>query len=808
MRRYITELLATGIKLPSFRHALKQCTIFFGDNAEGKTARADAIRVALMGYHPELGNTAGATFGLCCGARMESTLILSDGSSLSRSWEKKKDSVSSKTVRSPEDFPDTPPVLLNAALYLDMSETKRVNYIASLKDLSDSKWTGESICKAVQKIEFEDPTQSKVAALLDIAKELDDSDTERHEAEQSVQDWLEAMVAKMRDDLKSARASVDRQAKFIQAQTQLQAADTYVAAPNVDAELAECTRDLLEYSTKLQQLLDTQAQHKTRADRVQFIRQSIQELPGLAFRIAELQREIQDQEKGTREYVSTVPATSVAVNQAEAECRSIETELHNLRLLKQRSDQKAHLQQLIAGMPDHSAAISGLDARIDEIDTAVRDYVSPTNDLLRAAADHDSKLQVLKSDQAHLRDKLDQAQAMIQQEDSLQCPCCGQSGAKCQAAGRRIARWKAEIDGWNAAILADDTAIGLMACHIVENERKLAAARQTDQEIKYKTNLLFQLRKDRASLVREQEIRQQRQASLAGYGDIVDNLDQQVADLEARLQAQTQTLAKARESKRLAEAYDNSYRQYLEVLGRDRATMQGLLAKESGLKQLEAELAGMGVVEAVDQGRIDSLATSVQMLERKRDHLTTQQKRHTAAMQEALRREQSKEALIAAESRVEALKAVVAKLEEVQAELVQEVFGGLLAIINQVTSGLVKSPVAYHRGEIGRWNGSSWVCHKYFSGTEKLLTMAGVSAALAADAPIRVIIMDELGRLTDLNRSLLVNAMLKLIESDVIDQFIGCDAIAPVKASGSDAVVIPHVYQEFATHERVALLPV
>jgi hypothetical protein len=61
------------------------------------------------------------------------------------------------------------------------------------------------------------------------------------------------------------------------------------------------------------------------------------------------------------------------------------------------------------------------------------------------------------------------------------------------------------------------------------------------------------------------------------------------------------------------------------------------------------------------------------------------------------------------------------------------------------------------------------------SGTEKLIAYAAIQAALAAKAPVRLMLMDELGRLGDANLRLLLASVQRGIEAGVIDGFIGID---------------------------------
>ena len=50
----IARLTGTNIKGKTFDHELNPVTVFSGPNYSGKTARIDALKLALLGFHPEL----------------------------------------------------------------------------------------------------------------------------------------------------------------------------------------------------------------------------------------------------------------------------------------------------------------------------------------------------------------------------------------------------------------------------------------------------------------------------------------------------------------------------------------------------------------------------------------------------------------------------------------------------------------------------------------------------------------------------------------------------------------------------------
>jgi hypothetical protein len=135
-------------------------------------------------------------------------------------------------------------------------------------------------------------------------------------------------------------------------------------------------------------------------------------------------------------------------------------------------------------------------------------------------------------------------------------------------------------------------------------------------------------------------------------------------------------------------------------------------------------------------------------------------------------------------------KAAAEAVREIKARSVAETFGPLLAIANGIFGGILKSPISYHDGQVGTWRDGVWVSHQTFSGTEKLLTYAAIQAALASKAAVRLMILDELGRVDDTNLANVMAQIAIAIGDSSVDQAICVDngrarlyrekAIAPV----------------------------
>ncbi len=136
--------------------------------------------------------------------------------------------------------------------------------------------------------------------------------------------------------------------------------------------------------------------------------------------------------------------------------------------------------------------------------------------------------------------------------------------------------------------------------------------------------------------------------------------------------------------------------------------------------------------------------------------------------QAELERDQAKEAQEVAKLAAEALRTF-------KAEVVAKVLVPLLESANSFFPEILPTPLAYHDEEIGTWRGAVWVAHKTFSGVEKALAYAAIQAALAAQAPVRIMLMDELARIHDEFLPRFVAGVVRAIEGGKLDGFVGID---------------------------------
>jgi DNA repair exonuclease SbcCD ATPase subunit len=155
------------------------------------------------------------------------------------------------------------------------------------------------------------------------------------------------------------------------------------------------------------------------------------------------------------------------------------------------------------------------------------------------------------------------------------------------------------------------------------------------------------------------------------------------------------------------------------------------------------------------------------------------------AMTAAAQRQADRKRLAQAEAQRDDAKAELAAvtatadaLRVILADSVERAFRPMLEAANGFAAQVLPTPLAYNRekNELGTVRAGIWIGHRTFSGTEKAVAYAAIQAALASASPLRVMIIDELGRLRNKHVRALFAAVKTAISAGRIDQFVGCGA--------------------------------
>jgi hypothetical protein len=225
----ITKLKAVGLKVADIEMDLKPITVVVGDNFAGKSARLEAVRLVLLGYLPEHGKTNAATFGLARGARMEVEAEMDNGIVLCHLWETTRGTVK-HTSSDKENV--TPPAMLDPSVYFALGDKDRLRYVFGLAGQTglDSDAMAVKVCESVARlvgaiVSDKDLNDTARALQLEhhrrLVEEIEASDSERHEGNQSTHEWLTGMLASFKDRSRVANEERTRMVKSVEGLVQV-----------------------------------------------------------------------------------------------------------------------------------------------------------------------------------------------------------------------------------------------------------------------------------------------------------------------------------------------------------------------------------------------------------------------------------------------------------------------------------------------------------------------------------------------------------------------------------------------------------
>lgn len=196
----------------------------------------------------------------------------------------------------------------------------------------------------------------------------------------------------------------------------------------------------------------------------------------------------------------------------------------------------------------------------------------------------------------------------------------------------------------------------------------------------------------------------------------------------------------------------------------------------SRMNAMAEERASLPPAVAADPTELVEVGHKLSALQSQLNDIETQRRAAMGRQHELGRLAQAEEERDKAKAEAEAAKAAADELRVIQGEMVEAAFKPLLERANRIFGGVLRSPLAYRDGEIGTWRDGLWVGHRTFSGTERALTYAAIQAALTSASPVRIMLIDELGRLDTKNKRAVGVAACQAVERGDIDQFIGIDA--------------------------------
>lgn len=176
-------------------------TLITGPNGGGKTTILDAITLAALGYHPDLGKTSAATMDLAKGNEMSVRLTMASGHTASRTWKR----TGKSTKAQAEGCLDPTLKALADAITVGRRflASSPINRAMMLQEATTGDLTEQTLAAINEKTPF------------DYRKAVPLANVDHNE-------WVEAFLENIKAEKAAARAVIDRMNKGIQAAAHLE----------------------------------------------------------------------------------------------------------------------------------------------------------------------------------------------------------------------------------------------------------------------------------------------------------------------------------------------------------------------------------------------------------------------------------------------------------------------------------------------------------------------------------------------------------------------------------------------------------
>lgn len=272
--------MARNLKGGSFDVGLTAANAIIGPNFSRKTAVIETIRLAILGYIPEIGKLPKSTWELSSGPHMSVYIGFDNSCSVKRIFYLDGSTVkldTSGTMQPPECG-----ALMQADHYFGLTDHERVNYVFSHVRLPDSL-TPEGIIAEVERLSFgEDHNErfeiSKADCVEDVRKSFQPADERagdptKSSEKPSIQDALGTAIEsfRMRFTEWNRRSKETQGAVMTMAELRLREPGIVSAAQDVDAKISEVSAKTETLIANKATLVERQSAVERSAERLAFI---------------------------------------------------------------------------------------------------------------------------------------------------------------------------------------------------------------------------------------------------------------------------------------------------------------------------------------------------------------------------------------------------------------------------------------------------------------------------------------------------------------------------------------------------------
>lgn len=773
----ITHISGSNIKGKTFAHDLtKPITIFTGLNGRGKSARLDAIQLALFGAHPALSKTNEGVMQLCSGSIMTAEVRLSDGSRASNYWNQTKSGTSCKGEGSIS--PKITPLCLNPSEYFDLSDRERTKLVFKLCK-SSSNFRNEVVAQA-KGIKLEDHDAATEEIVQTVCGKVSAHEPQMGD---STTEWLENLAEMVKKQVSTTMAAAKRMSATLSGLTELRALVSQPVNGAAERELASVNAQVAEIDLKIRELeTEHQEIRKKLARKV--------ELEGaLASKtnrsLADAQQSVKELEEATASYQSKLPDLRAKLSVAESELAVLKRELARTESLIEQAKKSAalveeakavldpkglpeiELNTLKSGLANHAANERSPEPALIEAQNAVDNNLRSQSFFQQSAKAREDRIQRIKAD-------------LSKYDGVPECEHC---------------HWKAQLTKDLNDDLASETAKRDEAMKQAEYYADFAEAnnallKRAQDEMRLYTSALKQFDEMRRRVSELEANKKWAQQQIDSHPSVPPAGD--VDAIRQKLISDQMNIAELKQAIAGATLEDASHKKQLAALASARKLVEEIQAEEMLQQRLLGELESLSGIADPSLDTLNDLRSRRATLSSRIAPLSLEVRQSMAARGEAATK------LIAAEealkvSREEKVWREVKKIvDEVQAKAVHESVGPIIDAANVICDGILPSPLVMHEGVIGRFAERKFVTTKTFNKSDQQIAFAAICVALAgaSGCPLKLLLMDDLDNIEDDRLELLMEKVQSAINCGVVTQMIGCSVRDAWTGSAKDIEVI------------------
>lgn len=757
----ITHIAGTNIKGKTFAHDLAQSvTVFTGLNGQGKSARLDAIQLALFGVHPALSKTNEGVMQLCSGSIMSAEVRLSDGSKASNYWNQTKSGTSCKGEGAVTK--SITPLCLNPAEYFDLSDRERTKLVFKLCK-SSTNFRNEVVAQA-KSVKLEDHDASAEEIVNSVCGKVSAHEPQMGD---SSTEWLESLAEMVKKQVSTTMAAARRMSATLAGLSELRAMVNQPVNNAAERELASVNAQIGEIDLKIRELELGHAEMRKKLARKAEIEVALN-APQTAS-LADARDAVSALESEVGGFQSKLPQLKADLSIAESELAALNRELvRTENLIEQAEKHRAAMQEaneiLLVG--------GAFEVEMNELKSgALKDYdhsVSPESSVREAAQQVESSkssVAVKHSEVKSAERRVERIKADLSQYDSVEeCDHCHWKIRLTNGLTEELAKEESQLAILRESLNSCELALGVNEALLATAKADMEKYRAHQQSLQAARTKLFEMESRKKWAVQLL----QSQSTVAPAGS--------VEEVQAQVTAATSKVAALKKAIAETRGEEEQHKVNVSNLAKARKLVQSLQEEADLRNRLQGELESLAGVAEPSTVELENLRLSRATLSSRVPALSLEMRQSMAARGEAATK------LIAAEealkvSREEKVWREVKKIvDDVQAKAVQESVGPIISAANAICEGLLPTPLAMHEGVIGRFGDRKFITTDTFNKSDQQIAFAAICVALAgaSGCPLKLLLMDDLDNIEDDRLFFLMNKVLHAIKAGVVTQMIGC----------------------------------